>query len=529
MTAFAETDVYRTDGRVEAAAQAARQELSRRRLLDYATAVKAGYQRPAHLELVAEHLEALEAREIRRLLIEAPPRHGKSETAARLFPSWYLGRRPSEHVIVASYAAELAEAHSRAARGYLGAPGWPFPGVQVSADSRAVGRWATTAGGGLRAVGLSSGVTGHGAHLLLADDLIRGAADADSQAVRDATWTWWTTDVLSRLEPDGVICAIGTRWHEDDPLGRILNSPGASEWVVVRLPAIAEDDDLLGREVGEPLWVERFGCDHYESKREELGPRAWAALFQQRPVRVEGAIFEAGWLTGTYEMLPDGCRSVLGVDSSFGKGVGSDYSALVSVAADGRYFYVTDVRRGRWQFHELMQQIEAAAPGHSHVLIEDSAAGQSAIQELRRTTSLPVIPVPAKVSKTARAEQVTGTFEAGRVLFPQVSPPWKHDLLDELGSFPTGKHDDQVDALVYALSKLRGSRSAAGVSAVIVTDRQGNPVEADEPQPGEPSRRGRAWLAAGEGPPVSLSEDEREAFERERIRTHGEPFDPRYA
>lgn len=451
--------------RLQAVGPHVRAELARRRLLDFLATVVANYQRSAHVALIAEHLEAVERGEIRRLVVTAPPRHSKSLTVAQGFAAWYVGRNPERAVVVASYGAELAEGHSRRARGFLLRPSWPFPGVAVSAESAAVGRWNTTSGGGMRAVGVGGAITGFGADVLILDDLIRGRADADSQAIRDSTDRWLREDALTRLQPGGAVVAVGTRWHEDDPLGRILAGPGADEWTVLNLPALAEENDPLGRDEGEALWPDWFPVERLLELREELGSRGFAALYQGAPTPAEGATFKRDWLAGTYPRPPEtGLTIVTGCDASFGKGTGSDYSALVTIAGDGTYFYVLDATRGRWEFSDLVAAIKRSAEtwGPTAVLVEDSAAGQSAIQELRRSTDLPIVAVKPEGSKTARADAVTPLFEAGRVLFPEASPPWRDDLLEELASFPAGKHDDQVDAVVYALERLRGGSGGHG-------------------------------------------------------------------
>jgi predicted phage terminase large subunit-like protein len=450
-------------------------ELGRRHLLDYLSLVVPEYQRANHVATIAAHLEAVERGEITRLLIDAPPRHSKSLTVAQGFASWYLGRHPRHEVIVASYGQELSDSHSRRARGFAQSDRWPFE-ARVSEDSHAVSRWHLDGGGGMRAVGVGGSITGHGAHVLILDDLIRGAADAASEGVREAAWRWLREDALTRLQPGGAVVAVGTRWHEDDPLGRLLASSG--EWTHLHLPALSEgDSDLLGRPEGDALWPEWFDEARLHELRVELGTRAFAALYQGSPTPDEGATFKREWLTGTYAEPPEGAYIVCGVDASYGDGVASDLSAVVTVAVSGAHFYVLDVSSGRWDFNELHRRITMAHEKWkpSAILVEDTGAGKSAVQEFRRTSPLPVVPVSHEgASKVARAESVTGLFEAGRVLLPAHDPGWRDDLIEELASFPAGKHDDRVDGLVYALRRLKEkSSSGAGVSGVVHHTRRG--------------------------------------------------------
>jgi predicted phage terminase large subunit-like protein len=503
-----------TPEKLRAVAPLARAELARRRLVDFLELLAPGYVRAAHAGRLCERLEALERREITRLVVSMPPRHGKTLHVSQALPAWWLGRRPGDHVILASYGAELAESNSRRARGFLLSPSYPFE-TRVSAESAAVNRWGTTVGGGVIAAGVGGGVTGFGADLLVVDDPVRGREDADSDAVREATWRWFTEVALTRLQPGAVALLTMTRWHEDDVAGRVLRQGG---WETLTLPAFAEEDDPLGRREGEALWPEWYGADALRARREEIGGRPFAALYQQRPAPAEGNLFKTSWLEGTYDRVPDGCRTVTAVDASFGKGVASDFSAVVTVASDGRFFYVVDAQRGRWDFNGLVSAIRGHASRHhpQAVLVEDAAAGQSAIQELRRMSDLPVVAVKPAGSKVARAEAVSGLFESGRVLFPEQAPAWRDMLLEELGAFPAGRHDDLVDALVYALGRLRRSGSGGGADAVVrkTTDRPMEPSAEEQIAAFHRAKAERERL--------------RELRAAERSRIPLSAFDPRY-
>jgi predicted phage terminase large subunit-like protein len=414
------------------------------------------------------------------LMIFLPPRHGKSLTVSQALPAWYLGRHPRKHVILASYADELAHKNSRVARGFVGDERWPFE-TRLSPQSHAAGRWETCDGGGVIAAGVGAGITGQGADLMVLDDLLRDRSDADSQAVRDSTWNWLGQVAMTRIHKGAAVVYATTRWSEDDPAGRLLDSPGGSRWVVLRLPALAEEDDPLGRAEGEPLWPEEFGVEHFAEQRELMGPRPFAAVHQQSPTPEKGVIFERPWFNGRYAKLPDGLRIVQAVDSAFKDGVGNDFSVIATWGTDGRFFYLIDVRRARLQYPQLVAAIkeEAAEWPSQRVLVEDKASGQSVVQTLKQETGLPVVPVPAEGSKVSRAESVTGLFEAGKVLLPEQSPPWLHDWIEEHVKFPGGKHDDQVDTTAHALRWLRGAKRSGGTSRLVVHDRRIAPVSSD--------------------------------------------------
>jgi len=449
-----------------------RQDLARRRLIDFCALTDPTYEAARHLVVLAEHLEALERREIGKLIVCMPPRHGKSKTCAQDFPAWYLGRNPRHQIVVAAYGSELAEGHSRKVRELLAHERYPFA-TRVSAASAAVDRWETAAGGVVRAAGVGGALTGMGAHLLVIDDAVKDAAAAESETIRESTWAWYSTVARTRLMPRAVQIVIGTRWHEDDLLGRILDSPGASEWTTLILPALAEPGDPLGREPGEALWPAWYPAEKLPSVAAgELSTRQFVALYQQRPAPAEGSLFKTEWFTHLYDGEPP-TRSVpltpftapsasipnirlQAIDTASKTGVSNDFSVIVTLETDTVNAYVLDVVRKRVEFPDLvrlvLEQAQKHRP-HGGIYIEDSSAGIAVIQKLRSETNLPIIPVKvAANSKIARAEAVTAHFEAGKIRFPKHAP-WYGELVDEMTRFPYGRHDDQVDALCMAVAQ----------------------------------------------------------------------------
>jgi predicted phage terminase large subunit-like protein len=382
-----------------------------------------------------------------------PPRHGKSKLL-QMCSAWYLGRHPSRDVVTCSYSQELADRNSRLSRACIEDDRWPFE-CRLSAESSAVHRWNTNAGGGLFAVGVGGGLTGRGANLLVFDDVEH---DAGSDGEREAVWRWYSEIATPRLEPAGAIVVVATRWAETDIVGRLLAAEDGATWELLSLPAIAGPEDPLGRDVGEALWPERMDLAELESRRVAMGSRAFEAQFNQNPLPATGNLFQRSWLRG-YDALPAMRHTVLALDAASKTSESNDYSVLLTAGTDGLRYYVIDVVRGRWELPQLREQLVHAYSLHrpNAVIIEDASAGVGLAQELQQETNLPIIPVPARGSKISRAESVSPLFEAGKVVLPQptLKLPWHDDLETELLRFPNGKHDDQVDALVLALSRLR--------------------------------------------------------------------------
>ncbi len=438
---------------------AATVELARRRLVPFAGLVQPKYQGAAHTRLLCDRLEALERRDIRRLLVAMPPRHGKSLHVAQTFPAWVLGRNPSAQIIVASYAAELAESHGRRIRDLVRFDRYAFK-TSVSETSSSASRWNTTAGGAVVSAGVGGGLTGFGADLLVVDDYCAGRDDADSPLQRERVWSWFTEVALTRLQPGGCVIVCATRWHEDDLSGRILSGDQADQWEVLELPALAVEDDALGREPGEALWPAWFDREHLQRLRQTIGSRAFSALYQQAPSPAQGVLFQRNWFGNRYEVAPGGLFIVQTLDGAWRTGVANDPSVIATwgLQLDGAQvarFYLLDVWRDKVEFPDLVnavkQQYQLRRP--ARVICEDAASGLAIVAELQRNSAIPIVGVRPQGSKTARAEAVTPHFEAGRVFLPR-NASWLEEWISEHLRFPAGKHDDMVDTTSLALSEL---------------------------------------------------------------------------
>ncbi|HEY1655367.1 MAG TPA: phage terminase large subunit [Candidatus Tumulicola sp.] len=474
-----------TEADLAAIAEGAKTELARRNLIDFGLRCFPGFKAPPHVRLMANYLERLERGEITRLLVAVSVRHGKSVLCSMVFPSYFCGRNPAKEVVLASYAADLAERNSRIAKGMVESALWPFPDVQLSADSKAISRWNVTQGGGCRAIGTGGGITGHGADALVIDD---PHATASSEVDRESAWQWYRETVTPRLNGGAVVVLVSARFNDDDLAGRILASEEANKWTVLRLPAICDsEDDPLGRPIGAALWPQHMSLTEIESRRIAMGSAAFSAQFQQSPVPAGGAIFKKGWFENRYAELPKHTRQtysrmglvnrniyerveesipllvVTGLDAAAKTGVANDCSALVTVATDGRDYFIVDVVRERLEFADLVRRTVETYERHRPriVYVEDASSGTPLIQELKRLTRLPIVGVPPRGSKIARAEAISALFEARRVRLPERARlgavNWIEDYIAEFCRFPVGKHDDMVDATSLAITSLQAS------------------------------------------------------------------------
>lgn len=431
------------------------------------------YALAPHLELLDQRLYDLAAGRIKRLMVFMPPRHGKSELCSKYYPAWYVGRFKGR-VILTSYEATFAASWGRLARNVMTEWGPSVFGVKVSQGSSAADHWELEGAEGQRGVmytaGVGGAITGKGASLLIIDDPVKNMEEANSPVYRDKAWQWYTSTAYTRLEPDGRVLVIQTRWHEDDLSGRILahsKEAGDSEpWHVLSLPAIAEHAecyDIPGSESfqraeGDPLWPARFSRERLAAIRTDVGGHVWAALYQQHPTPAGGLIWHREWFK-PYRELPTLTSTIQTVDTAFKTGVASDYSVIATWGTDGINYYLLDVWRARVEYPDLERAIttQAAKWNPNAVLIEDAASGQSALQALRRTTSLPLIAIKPQGSKEGRAAGVSPLAEAGKVFVPTPEhAPWLADWLDEHAAFPVGAHDDMVDTSSMALDYLRG-------------------------------------------------------------------------
>ena len=434
-----------------------------------------------HATLI-EQLQKVINGECNRLILQVPPRHGKSLLASQLLPAAYLLAHPDRYVGITSYSAELAEGFSRKAREYF-----KEAGGLINQTSQAVNAWGTEGGGGLWAAGVGGAVTGRSGHLLIIDDPVKNREDAESARMMDKLNDWYTSTLYTRLEPQvGAIVVIQTRWSENDMIGQLLENEmnvtekGRENWTIVDLPAIYEEEDDRPKlpehcevvpdwreEIGEALCPQRYGIDDLERIREAVGSRDFASLYQQRPAPEGGNMFAPDWWQyySWDTPMPDFQRVMLSVDATFTATSKSDYVVGAVIGQAGSQFYVLDLVREKLDVVGTMAMIARMYKRHqlNGCLIELAASGYAVHQMMAKKVP-GLIGVRPEKSKEARAAGIVPSVEAGNVYLP-ASATWLDAYLNEFALFPASKNDDMVDAITMGLNYMM-QRSAPQMTSV---------------------------------------------------------------
>lgn len=419
------------------------------------------YQHAKHTKLIAKKLEEVEKGKCKRLMIFLPPRHSKSLTVSETFPSFFIGKNLNRRVILVSYGDNLARRFGRANRNKLEEFGNEIFGVKLSNDNFSATNWSINGyRGGMVSTGIGGAITGEGADLLIIDDPIKNRKEADSKTYRDMVWHEWQNTLYTRLQPAGAVIIILTRWHEDDLAGRLLNPEYGvvEDWDIIRLPALAEENDLLGRKEGEPLWPEfGFDLEWAEATKKAIGTRAWVSLYQQRPAPAEGSIVNREWWQFYTERPRYFDEVIQSWDLTFKETNDGSYVVGQVWGRKGADKYLIDQVRARMDFTKTLAAIKSLTAKYPEArlkLIEDTANGPAIINTLKKEIS-GIVPVKATGSKEARASAVSPDIEAGNVYLPSPAiAPWIHDFIEEWAAFPNGQNNDIVDATSQALIRL---------------------------------------------------------------------------
>ena len=425
-----------------------------------------------HLLMLSDKLTQISLGTLKRLMVFMPPRHGKSESISKYYPAWYLGHHPDHRIILSSYEADFASSWGWKARNVLEEYGRDIFGVSVSHDSAARNRWdISKREGGMNTAGAGGPITGKGAHLFIIDDPIKNSEEAHSEVKREKLWEWYQSTAYTRLEPGGAIILIQTRWHQDDLGGRLLSEMerGGEQWDVLNFPAIAEENDMLKRKVGEPLWKDRYNIPALENIRDTVGQYYWFAMYQQSPYTKTGGLFERTWFEIT-DTVPPG-RQVRFWDlaaTEAKKGSDPDWTVGVLMVHAGNSYYVKDVIRVRKKpgdVEALIRQTAQMDGIETQIYMEQEpgSSGKGVIATYAKLLAgYAFYGIPSTGSKIVRAQPLSAAASRGDVKV--VNAVWLNTFLSELELFPNGAHDDIVDATSGSFSQLALPDEVVGLS-----------------------------------------------------------------
>lgn len=438
------------------------QDKARNHFIDFVRYVWPSAILGEHHKRMASAFDRIAKGTLKRLIVNMPPRHTKSEFASYLLPAYLMGRNPALQALEATHTAELAVKFGRKVRDLMDSDRYKelFPEVLLKQDSKAAGRWDTNKGGSYFAVGVGGAVTGRGADILIIDDP-HSEQDAMSDLALDNAWDWYQGGPRTRLQPGGAIVLVMTRWGTKDLTARLLKAQAnrsADRWEVIEFPAILPS--------GNPLWPEFWKIEELEAVKASLSAQKWNAMYQQQPTNDEGAILKREWWrVWPHDDPPVVNYIIQSYDTAYSKKETADFSAITTWGVfypnqdSGPNIILLDVKRGRWDFPELKRiaKDEYKHWNPDNVLIEAKATGVTLQQELRRA-GIPVTMYNpggrrAGTDKVSRANSVAPILESGMVWAPETL--WAEELIEECASFPNGDYDDMVDSTTQALMRFR--------------------------------------------------------------------------
>ena len=435
-------------------------ESCRDSFMEYIRHIWPGFIEGEHHRLIADKLTRVAKGELKRLIVNMPPRHTKSEFASIYFPSWMMGLKPDLKIMQTTHTADLSINFGRKVRNLMDTDEYKgiFPEASLAADSKSAGKWQTGGGGEYFAAGVGGAIAGRGADLLIIDDP-HSEQDAMSLPLLDSCYEWYTSGPRQRLQPGGTIVIVMTRWSTADLTGRLLNRQtenNADQWEVVELPAIFEDS-------GNVLWPEFWKREELDAVKASIPVAKWNAQYQQNPTSEEGAIIKREWWNLWEKDDPPPCSYIIqSYDTAFSKKETADYSAIttwgVFTPSDGagEAIILLDAQKGRWDFPELkavaQEQYNEFEP--DMVLVEAQASGTPLTHELR-AMGIPVVNYrPSRGNdKMTRVHAVSPVFEAGMVWAPD--HVFADEVIEECAAFPFAPHDDYVDTTTQAILRFR--------------------------------------------------------------------------
>ncbi len=442
-----------------------------------------------HLIELRWALSEVEAGRITRLIITMPPRHSKSLHVSENFPAWYLGRHPSHRVISASHTQKLADRFSRSVRRKVNSQRYPFPELRIARDNAGIRDWSLEGypTGGYVCVGVGGAPTGVGGNIIIIDDPIRNQADADSETIRETVWEWFTGTMYTRRQPGAAIIVTATRWHEDDLTGRLLaaEAEGGEKWYHLYMPAINDE--------GEYLWPEFYKPLDYQLAQ-MTNNKVWNAQYMGRPFDEDGNLMMRDWFG--YAPMGDRYLAIVQAwDTASKPGVSNDYSVGVTIGISATNYDILDVWEGKPIFPDLEDAVKDRYTWAKNIwpnlpisiVVEDANSGIQLIQNLHRTTNLPVIASPVPPGKDPKQQRVIGLTplmraKRVRVLSQQM---WINRVMRQLVSFPNGANDDIVDAVMIGLVYATG----IGNMATVTSRKYGTPKPEEQETPRQVRRQ----------------------------------------
>ena len=434
-------------------------DLAEKRFIPFVKHVWPEFIEGKHHVKIAKKFEDIASGKIKRLIVNMPPRHTKSEFASYLFPAWMVGKNPKLKVIQTTHTGELAVRFGRKMKNLVDTSEFAqvFEDCKIAADSKAAGRWETNKGGEYYAAGIGGAITGRGADLLIIDDP-HSEQDALSETAMDSAYEWYTSGPRQRLQPGGAIVIVMTRWSTKDLTGKLLKAqsePKADQWEVIEFPAILPSN--------KPVWSNYWKLEELEGVKASLSEGKWQAQWQQNPTSEEGSIIKREWWKEWKEKdIPDLIHIIQSYDTAFSKKETADFSAITTWGVfyppnKGPHLILVDVRKGRWDFPELkkiaLEEYKYWEP--ETVIIEAKATGTPLTHELRQI-GVPVVNfTPSKGNdKHVRVNSVAPLFEAGKIYYP-ADKRWAEEVIEECAAFPYGEYDDLVDSTTQALMRFR--------------------------------------------------------------------------
>lgn len=413
--------------------------------------------------MLSDKLVQVAAGDLKRLMVFMPPRSGKSQLISQYFPAWYLGHNPDNRIILTSYEADFAASWGWKARNVFEEYGKDIFGQSVRSDSSARNRWdIVDHTGGMNTAGVGGAITGKGADLLLIDDPVKNSEEANSELKRDKAWDWYQSTAYTRLEPNASIILIMTRWHPLDLGGLLLKDmdSGGELWDILSFPAIAEENDVLGRNVGDSLWPTRYPIKSLEAIRSTVGAYWWAAMYQQSPYSRTGGMFKRS----DFKIVDGGAAGhqvrfwdLAATDTKESKD--PDWTSGVLLSENEGRYWIKNIIRIREEAAEVEKTIKQTAQidGYETKIYmeqEGGASGKSLISYYARNILKGYYfeGITSTGSKPIRATPLSAAVLNNNV--HMIEAEWNTYALDEFEQFPNGTHDDIVDAAAGAFNIL---------------------------------------------------------------------------